>query len=82
MQLFKLKDRKDVSMMLAPTHEEEVTTLVADTVKSYKELPVRLYQTSEFLWTCLGAFLTPEQLASTGTRYVRVMACSGDASSS
>lgn len=30
--------------MLAPTHEEEVTLLVARTVKSYKELPLRLYQ--------------------------------------
>ena len=30
--------------MLAPTHEEEITSLVAKTVKSYKELPLRLYQ--------------------------------------
>jgi prolyl-tRNA synthetase len=30
--------------LLAPTHEEEITTLVARTVKSYKELPLRLYQ--------------------------------------
>lgn len=33
--------------MLSPTHEEEITTLVAKTVKSYKELPLRLYQISE-----------------------------------
>jgi prolyl-tRNA synthetase len=30
--------------LLAPTHEEEITSLVARTVKSYKELPLRLYQ--------------------------------------
>ncbi|PQE17560.1 prolyl-tRNA synthetase protein [Rutstroemia sp. NJR-2017a BBW] len=36
--------RKEVGYLLAPTHEEEITDLVANTVKSYKELPVRLYQ--------------------------------------
>ena len=30
--------------LLAPTHEEEITSLVARTVKSYKDLPLRLYQ--------------------------------------
>jgi prolyl-tRNA synthetase len=30
--------------LLAPTHEEEITSLVARVVKSYKELPLRLYQ--------------------------------------
>jgi len=30
--------------LLAPTHEEEITSLVSRTVKSYKELPLRLYQ--------------------------------------
>lgn len=32
--------------MLAPTHEEEITTLVASSLKSYKDLPLRLYQIS------------------------------------
>lgn len=45
-ELFRLKDRKDVPLMLAPTHEEEITTLVASTLKSYKDLPIRLYQTT------------------------------------
>lgn len=45
-ELFLLKDRKDAGYLLSPTHEEEITTLVADSVKSYKELPVRLYQIS------------------------------------
>jgi prolyl-tRNA synthetase len=42
--LFKFSDRKETDFLLAPTHEEEITTLVARTVKSYKELPLRLYQ--------------------------------------
>jgi hypothetical protein len=33
-------------MMLGPTHEEEITSLVASTLKSYKDLPIKLYQTS------------------------------------
>lgn len=33
--------------MLAPTHEEEITSLVAQYVKSYQELPLKLYQTSK-----------------------------------
>ncbi|KAK4233345.1 hypothetical protein C8A03DRAFT_19572 [Achaetomium macrosporum] len=43
-ELFRFSDRRDVAYLLAPTHEEEITTLVARTVKSYKELPLRLYQ--------------------------------------
>ncbi|KAI2635122.1 class II aaRS and biotin synthetase [Xylaria nigripes] len=43
-ELFRFNDRKDVPYLLAPTHEEEITNLVAKTVKSYKSLPLRLYQ--------------------------------------
>lgn len=43
-ELFRLHDRKDVPLLLSPTHEEEITSLVARTIKSYKELPLRLYQ--------------------------------------
>ncbi|KAI0828378.1 prolyl-tRNA synthetase [Hypoxylon sp. FL0890] len=43
-ELFRLADRKDVPLLLAPTHEEEITTLVSKTIKSYKSLPLRLYQ--------------------------------------
>ena len=46
-KLFRLKDRKETDLLLSPTHEEEITTLVASTLKSYKDLPLRLYQTSE-----------------------------------
>ncbi|PVH74709.1 prolyl-tRNA synthetase [Cadophora sp. DSE1049] len=45
-ELFHFLDRKDAKYLLSPTHEEEITTLVSSTVKSYKELPIRLYQIS------------------------------------
>lgn len=34
-------------MILAPTHEEEITTLVASLANSYRQLPLRLYQIGE-----------------------------------
>ncbi len=43
-ELFKLEDRKGSPMVLAMTHEEAVTTHVAQTVKSYRDLPFTLYQ--------------------------------------
>lgn len=43
-ELFRFTDRKGFPYLLAPTHEEEITTLVAKTIKSYKSLPLRLYQ--------------------------------------
>ena len=43
-EVLKLNDRKGESFMLAPTHEEVVTDLVAHTVRSYRALPLRLYQ--------------------------------------
>ncbi|KLO94500.1 prolyl-tRNA synthetase [Fusarium fujikuroi] len=43
-ELFRLKDRKDTPLILSPTHEEEITILVAGIVNSYKDLPIRLYQ--------------------------------------
>jgi len=45
-ELFRLTDRKDTKLLLSPTHEEEVTSLVASIVKSYRDLPMRLYQIS------------------------------------
>ncbi|KAJ4307454.1 hypothetical protein N0V94_009721, partial [Neodidymelliopsis sp. IMI 364377] len=44
-ELLRLKDRKDSGFLLSPTHEEEITALVASIVHSYKDLPLRLYQT-------------------------------------
>jgi prolyl-tRNA synthetase len=42
--LFKLKDRKGRDMVLGPTHEEVVTLLAAEFVRSYRDLPQLLYQ--------------------------------------
>jgi prolyl-tRNA synthetase len=48
-ELFKLKDRKGADMVLAMTHEENVTLHVAQVVRSYRDLPLILYhlQTKE-----------------------------------
>lgn len=42
--LFTLEDRRGRSMVLAPTHEEIVTSIVKAQVQSYRDLPVLLYQ--------------------------------------
>src|SRR5262245_46221943 len=42
-ELFKLKDRKGTDLVLAMTHEEIVTTHVAQVVRSYRDLPLILY---------------------------------------
>jgi prolyl-tRNA synthetase len=43
-ELLRLKDRKDGSFCLGPTHEEVVTDVVRGTVRSYRQLPLNLYQ--------------------------------------
>jgi len=43
-EMFRLKDRNDKDFCLGPTHEELFTDLVKNVVKSYKNLPVTLYQ--------------------------------------
>ncbi|KAJ5777314.1 hypothetical protein N7520_000560 [Penicillium odoratum] len=43
-EVFRLHDRKDTRFLLAPTHEEEITTLVGSLTTSYKSLPLRVYQ--------------------------------------
>jgi prolyl-tRNA synthetase len=42
-ELFKLRDRKDAELVLAMTHEEAVTSHVAQVVRSYRDLPLILY---------------------------------------
>jgi prolyl-tRNA synthetase len=42
--LFTLCDRKDRNLCLGPTHEEIITKLVSQHVKSYRDLPLLLYQ--------------------------------------
>ena len=43
-ELLRFKDRNDRELCLAPTHEEVVTDLVRKEVRSYRELPLTLYQ--------------------------------------
>lgn len=43
-ELLRFKDRKEHDFCLGPTHEEIVTEIVRRDVKSYKELPLILYQ--------------------------------------
>jgi prolyl-tRNA synthetase len=43
-QMLKIKDRHDRDYCFGPTHEEVVTDIVRREVKSYRQLPVNLYQ--------------------------------------
>lgn len=43
-ELMRLKDRHDHEFCLGPTHEELLTALVRNELRSYKQLPISLYQ--------------------------------------
>ncbi|MDQ3768271.1 MAG: proline--tRNA ligase, partial [Actinomycetota bacterium] len=43
-ELFRLQDRRGADLVLAMTHEEAMTFHVAQTVRSYRELPFSLFQ--------------------------------------
>lgn len=43
-ELIRLKDRKGRDFCLGPTHEEMITDLVRKEVRSYRDLPINLYQ--------------------------------------
>lgn len=43
-ELMRMKDRHGREFALGPTHEEVITSLVRDEIKSYKRLPITLYQ--------------------------------------
>lgn len=43
-EMFRLNDRHEREFCLGPTHEEVITNLVKDDIKSYKQLPLSLYQ--------------------------------------
>lgn len=43
-ELMRLRDRHDREFALGATHEEVITSLIRDEVKSYKRLPLTLYQ--------------------------------------
>jgi prolyl-tRNA synthetase len=42
--LFRITDRRQRELVLAPTHEEVITLLVRAFVRSYRDLPLTLYQ--------------------------------------
>ncbi len=43
-ELLRFTDRKNNDFVLGPTHEEMMVNMVKQTVKSYKQLPLNLYQ--------------------------------------
>lgn len=43
-ELLRLKDRHQRDFCLGPTHEEVITDLIRREIRSYKELPITLYQ--------------------------------------
>ena len=43
-ELLRIKDRHDRDFCLGPTHEEVITDVIRSNVKSYKELPLNIYQ--------------------------------------
>ena len=43
-EMFRVHDRHGREFCLGPTHEEMVTSIVRDEVRSYKQLPLMLYQ--------------------------------------
>ena len=43
-ELLRFKDRKSADFCMGPTHEEVITDIIRNTVNSYKQLPLNLYQ--------------------------------------
>ena len=43
-EMFRLTDRNEREFCLGPTHEEYFTSVIKDEVKSYKQLPLNIYQ--------------------------------------
>ncbi|UEX89317.1 proline--tRNA ligase [Staphylococcus ratti] len=43
-ELMRLRDRNEREFALGPTHEEVITSLVRDELRSYKQLPLTLFQ--------------------------------------
>ena len=43
-ELLRIRDRHDRDFVFGPTHEEVITDIVRDSVSSYRQLPVNLYQ--------------------------------------
>ncbi|HJV66272.1 MAG TPA: proline--tRNA ligase, partial [Geomonas sp.] len=43
-ELLRFKDRKDAEFCMGPTHEEVITDLIRKEIRSYRQLPINLYQ--------------------------------------
>jgi len=43
-ELLRFKDRKNAEFVLSPTNEEAVVNMIKNRIKSYKDLPINLYQ--------------------------------------
>ena len=43
-ELLRMQDRHGRDFCMGPTHEEVITTLIANEIRSYKQLPVNFYQ--------------------------------------
>ncbi|ACH39894.1 prolyl-tRNA synthetase [Citrifermentans bemidjiense Bem] len=43
-ELLRFNDRKDAEFCMGPTHEEVITDLIRKEVRSYRQLPINLYQ--------------------------------------
>lgn len=43
-ELLRLKDRHDREFCLGPTHEEVITAIIRDEIRSYKQLPANFFQ--------------------------------------
>jgi len=43
-ELLRFKDRKDAEFCMGPTHEEVITDLVRKEIRSYRQMPLNLYQ--------------------------------------
>jgi len=46
LKLFFLQDRRQTPLLLSPTHEEEITSLISQSGLSKTQLPLKLYQIS------------------------------------
>jgi prolyl-tRNA synthetase len=44
LEMLRIKDRHNREMLYGPTNEEQITQVFKDNVKSYKDLPMNLYQ--------------------------------------
>ncbi|MCB2300877.1 proline--tRNA ligase [Clostridium tagluense] len=74
-EVFRLKDRNEREFCLAPTHEETFTDIARNEIKSYKQLPLKLYQ----IQTKYRDEKTPRLGVMTSREFTMGEACSFDA---